>query len=90
MTGPIEPGMAWSPALVPPPLHRAGAIAWRVLVVVALLAIVIWLAFVLGTVTASILVALIVGVSAFFYPLWSAWIVPYDFWHAHMWLQTWV
>ncbi len=42
--------------LVPPPLHRAGAIAWRVLVVVALLAIVIWLAFVLGTVTASILV----------------------------------
>src|SRR6187397_756886 len=62
MTGPIvEPGTAWAPALVPPPLHRAGAIAWRVLVVVALLAIVIWLAFLLGTVTASILVALIVG-----------------------------
>jgi putative heme transporter len=63
----VEPGTAWSPALVPPPLHRAGAIAWRVLVVVALLAIVIWLAFVLGTVTASILVALIVG--ATFAPL---------------------
>ena len=62
MTGPIvEPGTAWAPELVPPPLHRAGAIAWRVLVVVALLAIVIWLAFLLGTVTASILVALIVG-----------------------------
>lgn len=38
----------------------------------------------------GVLVALIVGVSAFFYPLWSAWIVPYDFWHSHMWLQTWV
>ena len=62
MTEPIvEPGTVWAPALVPPPLHRAGAIAWRVLVVVALLAIVIWLSFLLGTVTASILVALIVG-----------------------------
>jgi len=38
----------------------------------------------------GVLVALIVGVSAFFYPIWSAWIVPYDFWHSHMWLQTWV
>ncbi len=36
------------------------------------------------------LVALILGVSAFFYPIWTAWIVPYDFWHSHMWLQTWV
>ena len=62
MTGPVaERGTPWAPELVPPPLHRAGAIAWRVLVVVALLAIVIWLAFLLGTVTASILVALIVG-----------------------------
>ena len=62
MSGPIvESGTAWAPALVPPPLHRAGAIAWRLLVVVALLAIVIWLSFLLGTVTASILVALIVG-----------------------------
>ena len=54
-------GHARGAGIVPPPLHRAGAIAWRVLVVVALLAIVIWLAFLLGTVTASILVALIVG-----------------------------
>jgi predicted PurR-regulated permease PerM len=54
-------GMSWSPAIVPPPLHRAGAIAWRLLVVVAMLAIAVWLAFLLGTVTASILVALIVA-----------------------------
>ena len=38
----------------------------------------------------GVLVALIVVVSAFFYPIWSAWVVPYDFWHSHMWLQTWV
>ena len=38
----------------------------------------------------GVLVALILGVSAFFYPIWTAWIVPYDFWHSHMWLQTWV
>lgn len=62
MTGsPGGPEAMPSPAIVPRALHRAGAIAWRVLVVVALLAIAIWLAFVLGTVTASILVALIVG-----------------------------
>ncbi|WP_315097612.1 phospholipid carrier-dependent glycosyltransferase [uncultured Cellulomonas sp.] len=38
----------------------------------------------------GLLVGLIVLVSAFFYPIWSAWVVPYDFWHTHMWLQTWV
>ncbi|HEY8180111.1 MAG TPA: AI-2E family transporter, partial [Candidatus Limnocylindria bacterium] len=55
------------PSMVPRALLRAGAIAWRVLVVVALLAIAVWLAFVLATVTASILVSLIVG--ATFAPL---------------------
>ncbi|MBO3086576.1 dolichyl-phosphate-mannose--protein mannosyltransferase [Cellulomonas fengjieae] len=38
----------------------------------------------------GVLVALIVAVSAFFYPIWTGWVVPYDFWHAHMWLRTWV
>ena len=38
----------------------------------------------------SALVAFIVVVSAFFYPVWTAWIVPYDFWHLHMWLPSWV
>ncbi|WP_449386418.1 dolichyl-phosphate-mannose--protein mannosyltransferase [Cellulomonas soli] len=33
---------------------------------------------------------LVVLVSAFFYPIWTAWVVPYDFWHAHMWLPSWV
>jgi predicted PurR-regulated permease PerM len=47
--------------MVPLALHRAGAIAWRILVVVGLLAIVVWLAYVLGTVTASILISLIVA-----------------------------
>jgi dolichyl-phosphate-mannose--protein O-mannosyl transferase len=33
---------------------------------------------------------LVVLVSAFFYPIWTAWVVPYDFWHSHMWLPSWV
>ena len=29
-------------------------------------------------------------VSAFFYPLWTAQAVSYGFWHAHMWLPSWI
>ncbi|NEG70517.1 dolichyl-phosphate-mannose--protein mannosyltransferase [Bifidobacterium choloepi] len=29
-------------------------------------------------------------VSLFFYPIWTAMPVPYDFWLAHMWLQSWI
>jgi dolichyl-phosphate-mannose--protein O-mannosyl transferase len=39
--------------------------------------------------TTAVLV-LVVAVSAFFYPVWTAWVVPYDFWHVHMWLPTWI
>ncbi|MFI2753324.1 dolichyl-phosphate-mannose--protein mannosyltransferase [Cellulomonas sp. P22] len=35
-------------------------------------------------------VGLLVVVSAFFYPIWTAWVVPYDFWHIHMWLPSWI
>ena len=38
----------------------------------------------------GVLVGLIVLVGAFFYPIWSAWVMPYKFWHMHMWLQTWI
>ena len=38
----------------------------------------------------SAFVALIVVVSAFFYPVWTAWVVPYSFWHMHMWLPSWI
>ncbi|MEZ0447863.1 dolichyl-phosphate-mannose--protein mannosyltransferase [Cellulomonas sp. ICMP 17802] len=38
----------------------------------------------------GLLVGLILLVSAFFYPVWTGWVVPYNFWHAHMWLRTWV
>ncbi|WP_081681115.1 dolichyl-phosphate-mannose--protein mannosyltransferase [Cellulomonas sp. URHD0024] len=38
----------------------------------------------------GVLVGLIVLVGAFFYPIWSAWVVPYKFWHLHMWLETWI
>ena len=62
VTGPaVDPEAPSAPSIVPLPLYRAGAIAWRVLAVVGLLAIVVYLAFLLGTVTASILISLIVA-----------------------------
>ena len=39
---------------------------------------------------AAAFVALIVAVSAFFYPIWTAWVIPYDFWRMHMWLTSWI
>jgi predicted PurR-regulated permease PerM len=54
-------------ALVPTWLRRLGAFSWRVLVLIALGGALIWLAFVLGTVTASVVVALVVA--ATFVPL---------------------
>lgn len=41
------------------------------------------------TVTAAVVVV-VVAVSAFFYPIWTGWTVPYDFWHLHMWLRSWI
>lgn len=29
-------------------------------------------------------------VSAFFYPIWTAMPVPYEFWLSHMWLESWI
>ena len=47
--------------VVPAWLHRAGAISWRFLAIAGLGAVLIWTAFLLGTVTASVLLALIVS-----------------------------
>ena len=35
-------------------------------------------------------VAVVVVVSAFFWPLWTAQTVPFRFWQLHMWLPTWI
>lgn len=43
-----------------------------------------------GQRTVLILVALALALSAFWYPVWTALPVPYDFWRAHNWLPTWV
>lgn len=32
---------------------------------------------------------LVIAVSAFFLPVWTGDPVPYDYWHAHMWLPSW-
>lgn len=58
---------AGGPAIVPPWFRRVGAIAWRLLAVSALAAGIGWLAIVLGTVVASVLLALIAA--ATFAPL---------------------
>ncbi|HEY0217560.1 MAG TPA: phospholipid carrier-dependent glycosyltransferase [Cellulomonas sp.] len=43
-----------------------------------------------GLVVTSALVTVVLAVSAFFYPIWTALVVPYDFWHLHMWLRSWI
>ena len=49
--------------VIPVWLRRTGAVSWRLLVIVALAAVTIWAAVVLGTVTVSILLALVVAAS---------------------------
>ena len=29
-------------------------------------------------------------ISVFFYPIWTAMPVPYEFWRIHMWLPSWI
>lgn len=43
-----------------------------------------------GIVVGTALIVAAGAVSAFFYPIWTAWVVPYDFWHLHMWLASWI
>ncbi len=38
----------------------------------------------------TVLITTIGAVSVFFYPIWTAWQVPYWFWRLHMWLPTWI
>ncbi|HEX2706086.1 MAG TPA: phospholipid carrier-dependent glycosyltransferase [Candidatus Lustribacter sp.] len=39
--------------------------------------------------TGSFVVASVL-VFAFFYPIYTAWVVPYDFWRIHMWFPSWI
>lgn len=41
-------------------------------------------------ITVGILLTTIIAISIFFYPIWTAIPVPYDFWRAHMWFTTWI
>jgi dolichyl-phosphate-mannose--protein O-mannosyl transferase len=38
----------------------------------------------------GVFVAIVLLVSVFFYPIWTAMQVPYSFWHAHMWMPNWI
>lgn len=43
-----------------------------------------------GFVVVGVFLVLVLAVSAFFYPIWTAQTVPYRFWQLHMWWPTWV
>ena len=43
-----------------------------------------------GQRTVIVLLAVVVALSAFWYPLWTATQVPYDFYRLHAWMQGWI
>jgi len=43
-----------------------------------------------GTMFAGGIVLLALAVSGFFYPIWTGQVVPYEYWHIHMWFPSWV
>ena len=38
----------------------------------------------------GVFVVLVVAVGMFFYPVWTAWTIPYQQWHIRMWLASWI
>jgi len=46
-----------------------------------------WLVRVLSV---GLLLLLFVAFSAYFYPVWTGHVMPYDQWHARMWFPSWV
>ena len=43
-----------------------------------------------GAMFAGGIVLLALAVSGFFYPIWTGQVVPYEYWHIHMWFPSWV
>nr|WP_237759904.1 phospholipid carrier-dependent glycosyltransferase [Arthrobacter alpinus] len=43
-----------------------------------------------GAIIVGIFLVLTVAISAFFYPIWAAEIVPHEYWRQHMWLPSWI
>ena len=43
-----------------------------------------------GWVFAGLVTAAILGCALYFMPLWRGDVIDYDFWRAHMWLQSWI
>jgi len=38
----------------------------------------------------GVFLGIVVAVGVYFYPIWAGWVVPYDFWHQHIWMRQWV
>lgn len=43
-----------------------------------------------GAIIVGIFLVLTVAISAFFYPIWAAEIIPQEYWRQHMWLPSWI
>ena len=43
-----------------------------------------------GWAAAALVTAAILGCAIYFMPLWRGDVIDYDFWRAHMWLQSWI
>ncbi|WP_309128982.1 phospholipid carrier-dependent glycosyltransferase [Microbacterium sp.] len=43
-----------------------------------------------GQRTVVVFLVFVVGVSAFYYPVWTGWSVPYPFWLIHNWMPGWI
>jgi dolichyl-phosphate-mannose--protein O-mannosyl transferase len=43
-----------------------------------------------GIIAVSAYLVLVLAASAFFWPIWSGVQTSYEFWHAHMWLRSWI
>ena len=43
-----------------------------------------------GIIAVGAYLVLVLAASAFFWPIWTGVQTSYDFWHAHMWLTSWI
>ena len=43
-----------------------------------------------GAIFVGLFLVLAVALSAFFYPIWAAEVIPHDLWRRHMWLPSWI
>lgn len=43
-----------------------------------------------GTLFVGLFLVIAIALSAYFFPIWTSELVPYDYWRAHMWIPSWI